>query len=122
MKNAINWFEIPVKDFDRARKFSSTIMNQEMPEESMGPYRMGLFPMQNDAVSGAIVHGEGYEPSEKGTRVYLNAGEDLNEVLMRIPEAGGKIQQPKMLITEEIGYCAFFIDSEGNQVALHSLH
>lgn len=124
MKNAINWFEIPVKDFDRAKKFYSTILDFEMPEETMGSYRMGFLPMSmNDgAVGGAIVLGDGYEPSEKGARVYLNGGEDLNEILMRVPEAGGKIQQPKTLITEEIGYCAFFVDSEGNQMALHSQH
>ncbi len=26
MKNAINWFEIPVKNFDRAKKFYETIL------------------------------------------------------------------------------------------------
>jgi predicted enzyme related to lactoylglutathione lyase len=29
--NAINWFEIPVDDFDRAAEFYNKIFNYEMP-------------------------------------------------------------------------------------------
>ncbi len=124
MKHAINWFEIPVKDFDRAKKFYSAIFNYEMPEQPMEPYRMGFLPADQDgqSVGGAIVSGEGYESSEKGAKIYLNGGADLNEVLMRVPDAGGKIQRTKTLITEEFGYYAFFTDSEGNQIGLHSMN
>jgi predicted enzyme related to lactoylglutathione lyase len=71
-------------------------------------------------VGGAIVYGNGYKPSADGTVVYLNAGEDLNIILNRVVPAGGKAVTPKILITEEIGYSAFFIDTEGNRVGLHS--
>jgi predicted enzyme related to lactoylglutathione lyase len=37
-----------------------------------------------------------------------------------VEAAGGKVLVPKFLITPEIGYCAFFQDSEGNRVGLHS--
>ncbi len=30
MKNAINWFEIPVKNFDKAQKFYETILGADM--------------------------------------------------------------------------------------------
>jgi len=40
--NALNWFEIPVADFDRAKKFYETIFNYQMPESMMGPSRMGF--------------------------------------------------------------------------------
>src|SRR5690349_5599340 len=40
-KNAINWFEIPVTDFERAQKFYSAIFDYQMPEMPMGPFRMG---------------------------------------------------------------------------------
>ena len=43
LKNSINWFEIPVDDFDRAKLFYSMIYNYEMPEQMMGPVRMGFF-------------------------------------------------------------------------------
>lgn len=30
MKNAINWFEIPVKDFNRAKRFYEAVLQIEM--------------------------------------------------------------------------------------------
>ncbi len=118
MANAINWFEIPVTDFGRAKKFYSAIFAAEMHEQSMGPHQMGFFP--GDGVSGAIVKAEGYKPSADGTLIYLAAGEDLTDVMNRIEKAGGKIIQPKKKVTDEIGYIAIFTDTEGNKVALHS--
>jgi predicted enzyme related to lactoylglutathione lyase len=34
--------------------------------------------------------------------------------------AGGKVPQPKQLISDEVGYMGIFLDSEGNRIALHS--
>ena len=118
MANAINWFEIPVTDFGRAKKFYSDIFATEMHDQMMGPHQMGFFP--GEGVSGAIVKAEGYKPSMDGALVYLAAGEDLTDVMNRIEKAGGKVIQPKMQVTEEIGYIAIFVDTEGNRVALHS--
>ena len=42
LSNALNWFEIPVSDFDRAKKFYETIFDYQMPENQMGPARMGF--------------------------------------------------------------------------------
>jgi len=36
LKNSLNWFEIPVIDFKRARKFYSRIYDYEMPSMEMG--------------------------------------------------------------------------------------
>ena len=119
--NAATWFEIPVSDFERARAFYSAIFDYEMPVYPMGNTPMGILPYENNkSVGGAILQTEGHEPSVHGTRVYLNGGADLSVVLGRIEAAGGKILQGKTLVTEEIGYCAFFTDTEGNKLALHS--
>lgn len=120
--NAINWFEIPVSDFNRAKKFYSAIYNYEMPEMEMGPVKMGMLPSeQGGGVGGAICYGEGYEPSEKGARVYLNGGDDLTVVLDRVEAAGGKVVLGKTDIGEGFGFFAFFHDTEGNWVGLHSM-
>ena len=120
MANAINWFEIPVVDFGRAKKFYNTIFGFEMQEQKMGGYMMGFFPADQSGVSGAICHGEGYKPSAEGTLIYLNADGRIDEVIDRIEKAGGKIVMPKSLVTDDIGYIAYFTDTEGNKVALHS--
>jgi uncharacterized protein len=121
LKNSINWFEIPVSDFNRAKSFYSTIFDFEMPEIEMGPNRLGFFLVEQGGIGGAIAHGEGYVPSEKGTLVYLNGGKDLQVVLDRIEDAKGKIILPKTLISDQLGYFAIFMDTEGNKVALHSM-
>lgn len=120
--NAINWFEIPVSDFERAQKFYSTILDYEMPAQEMGPVRMGFLPSeQGKGVGGAIVKGEGYTPGSGGALVYLNGGNDLGTVLGRIETAGGAVVTPKTQITPDLGHYAVFTDSEGNRVALHSM-
>jgi hypothetical protein len=120
--NALNWFEIPVTDFDRAKKFYSAIFDFEMPEMQMGPNRMGfLLYEQGKGVGGAIFQGEGSVPSDKGTLVYLNGGSDLNVILGRVEAAGGRVAQPKTEIGHGYGYSALFIDTEGNKVGLHSM-
>jgi hypothetical protein len=123
VKNAVSWFEIPAADFERAKKFYSTIFDFEMPEMVMGPNRMGFLLCDQKAggIGGAIVAGPWYRPSGDGTTVYLAAGEDLNVVLNRIEPAGGKIMVRKTLVAEDLGYFAMFMDSEGNRVALHSM-
>lgn len=123
-QHAINWFEIPVADFDRAKKFYETIFAYQMPENQMGPARMGflLYDFQNGGRGGAIVHNPGfYLPSANGTLVYLNCDPDLQVVADRVEAAGGKLVKPKSLVAENLGYWALIEDSEGNRVALHSM-
>jgi predicted enzyme related to lactoylglutathione lyase len=121
INNSLNWFEIPVSDFARAKLFYSMIYNYEMPEQQMGNLKLGFFLAQRGGIGGAIVQGEGYTPSREGTLVYLNGGSDLEIVLKRVEKAGGFILQKKSKITDELGYYAIFIDSEGNRIALHSM-
>ena len=122
LKNSVNWVEIPVADFQRAKKFYSAIYDYEMPEMQMGPSLMGFLLMEQEAagVGGAIVKSEGFSPSKQGSRVYLNGGNDLDSVLSRVEAAGGKIIDQKTQITPEYGYYATFEDTEGNYIGLHS--
>ncbi|WP_428224599.1 VOC family protein [Flavobacterium sp.] len=122
-KNAINWFEIPVTDFERAKQFYSAIFDFEMPEMMMDAIRMGflLYDQENEGVGGAIVHGEGCVPSEAGARVYLNGGSDLNIVLNRVENAGGAVVLPKTDIGSGFGFFALFKDTEDNLLGLHSM-
>lgn len=120
--HAISWFEIPVLDFPRAKKFYNTILGDEIHEMLMGEQLMGFFPCNpaEGGIGGALVLADGYEPSKKGTKVYLNAGDNLYTVLNRVEAAGGKIITDKTEITPEYGYYAEFEDTEGNYISLHS--
>ena len=85
----------------------------------MPGFTMAMFPAE-DGVGGALLHGEGYNPSTEGTILYLNGGDNLSTVLDKVEGAGGKIAMPKTDIGEN-GFVAYFIDSEGNRVGLHSM-
>ncbi|TND09273.1 MAG: lactoylglutathione lyase family protein [Bacteroidetes bacterium] len=121
MKNLINWFEIPAKDFDRAVKFYKSVLDVEIHEAEMFGSKMGFFPSDGKHVSGAIVKGEDYAPSMEGVTIYLNAGDDLQPVLDKVESNKGKVIVPKTQISPEMGYFAMFIDTEGNKLALHSI-
>jgi len=121
INNSLNWFEIPVNDFERARKFYSSLYDFDMPSTTMGPSQLGFFPVKPGHIGGAIIKGEDCTPCQEGTLVYLNAGDDLNIVLHKVEESGGKIITEKTAISPEHGFFALFIDTEGNKVALHSM-
>ena len=121
--NALNWFEIPVSDIDRAKKFYGTIFNVELMDmpEMMG-MKMAGFPadMQGGKVGGALAQSQMHTPSADGAVIYLNANPSMQDVIDRIESAGGQVAMPRTQISPEIGYMAFFIDSEGNKLGLHS--
>ncbi len=117
--NPVNWFEIPVIDMARAKKFYESSFEIELTEAEMGPKLMGFFPakMGSPGSTGTLVKSEGYHPSHDGTLVYIHV-ENIDSTLDAINSAGGKTLMPKMTIGEH-GSIAHFEDSEGNRVALH---
>ncbi|NER11962.1 VOC family protein [Leptobacterium flavescens] len=121
--NLVGWFEIPVTDMDRAKKFYEEVFNIEVNVQDFGGLLMGWFPFAEDkpGASGSLVkHEESYQPSDtKGVLVYF-ASTDLAVELERVVKAGGRVIQEKTQISEDIGYMGLFIDSEGNRIALHS--
>jgi predicted enzyme related to lactoylglutathione lyase len=121
MDTSINWFEIPATDIARAANFYSTILEHEVAIQDFGEFKMATLSNVPGALTGALMQYQSYVPSEThGPLIYLNAGEDLQPMLDRVEEAGGKVIMPKRQISPEVGYMAMFIDSEGNRMALHS--
>jgi uncharacterized protein len=120
--NALNWFEIPAVDIERAQKFYETIFGIEMMPMPMGDLKMVTFPgdPMGGKVSGALCQHQMYSPMDNGALIYLNANPSIQAVIDRIESAGGKVKIPKTQISPEIGYMCVFIDSEGNRVALHA--
>lgn len=118
LKDFVSWFEIPVFDIHRAARFYNTIYNMEMEVVLNGEFAMAYFPADK-GIGGALIYGPGCLPSDTGSLIYLNAGNDMESMLARIEFAGGRVIMPKTLISESAGSFALFIDSEGNRVALH---
>lgn len=120
-ENSLNWFEIAVKDIKRARKFYESIFGISMQEMEMNGIKMAFFPWEDGSgkANGGLAQSKMHKPSKSGAVIYLNANPDLSKVLRKIEKAGGKITLPKTA-AGEFGYMAFFTDTEGNTVALHS--
>jgi predicted enzyme related to lactoylglutathione lyase len=125
LNNAISWFEIGVTNLERATRFYETIFEVSLIPVDMEQIKMRMFPitdMQN-GVGGALVDSGGFhKPSlTDGPLIYLNGNPDVQNILNKIPAAGGTIMVPKTAISPEYGFMAVFIDTEGNRIGLHSV-
>jgi uncharacterized protein len=118
-QSAINWFEIPVTNIERAMQFYNTILGIQLELIEVMGGKSAFFPYETDGVGGSLTMGDGYVPSQTGPVVYLNGGQNLSTVLDRVAAAGGEVLLAKTSIGEN-GYIAFFLDPEGNKIGLHS--
>ena len=121
-KNVVGWFEIPVKEMDRAKKFYTGVFKRDLKDLDMPDMEMSTFEMVEGGqlASGALVKSEASEPCSSGTVVYFTC-EDIQNELSRIEKNGGKILFPKTSIGEH-GFISHIIDSEGNRIGLHSMN
>ncbi|WP_299261718.1 VOC family protein [uncultured Aquimarina sp.] len=118
----VTWFEIPVINMDRAKAFYEKVFDIEIDIHKMDGLQMGWFPNKNQSgiATGSLIHaGEHYKPSENGVLIYFSC-ENLANEIGRVEAAGGKVVSNKKQISPENGYMGYFIDSEGNRIALHS--
>ena len=119
--NLVNWFEIPVTDMTRARKFYSSVFGQELSEANMPGIEMAMFPWIQGApnTAGCLIKSEFLQPSPNATAVYFMCN-DVAETAKKIEENGGKIITPKYSLGDW-GFAGHFLDSEGNRMGLHSV-
>jgi predicted enzyme related to lactoylglutathione lyase len=120
MNNLVSIIEIPATDLKRAIAFYSTILGLTIEIVEMGDVLMGILPNEEGTVNVVLAQGSDYNPTTSGCIVYLNGGDDLQPILDKIEPNGGSILVPKTEISPEMGYFALFIDTEGNQLGLHS--
>ncbi|MDO5615988.1 MAG: VOC family protein [Cruoricaptor ignavus] len=120
MKSYISMFEIPATDISRAINFYQAVLDISIEQMDVEEMQMGIFPYEEQTVTGIIIQADGYKPSADGVTIYLNAGENLQVVLDKVAKNGGQIILPKTAHADESGYFAVFLDSEGNKLALNS--
>lgn len=136
MKHAnLIWFEIPVKDIDRAILFYSQTLGVVIEKKTLHKTEYGIFNKKNTNTGGVLVE----RPEKAGMGVslifFVNVISDAIDSALAY---GGKMITPKMilkqineegktilaenLIDNQIGYFSELLDSEGNQIALYSHH
>jgi predicted enzyme related to lactoylglutathione lyase len=116
---AINWFEIPVTNLERAARFYETVLATTLKREVFFGVPHAVFATDGRS-TGALIFDPKRKPSGDGTVLYLAANHRLDECAARVAGAGGKMIVPR---TELGGAGAFVIleDTEGNQVGLHTI-
>lgn len=124
MEHALNWFEIPVTNMDRAIRFYEAASSRKLRREEFGGpgQELAVFEVDDDsAVKGALLSNGQAQPSEKGAIVYLNAAPSIDAWLTRAKAAGGEVVLGKTALPDGMGYFAHVRDSEGNRVGVHAL-
>jgi hypothetical protein len=118
MPNILVWADIPVVDMDRAMKFYGHVLQTELFQPFPGqpvavpPPEMG--PSAFDLVAGAdLVPGD-----SGGPRIYLSSLGDIEAMIRRVEEGGGRVVMPPTDMGEMVGWIAAFIDSEGNRIGI----
>lgn len=120
--HAINWFEIPAHDLERAFEFYSTVLGADhVRKGTFFGSELILFSVPfttGEAVGGSIVKRDHFTPSADGALIYINTFGALEAAVARVESAGGTIIVA-MMDLGNFGKSAIIIDSEGNRVGLH---
>jgi predicted enzyme related to lactoylglutathione lyase len=122
--NTLCWTDIPVTNLDRATKFYSAMLGQEVSKMSEGGFEYGLLPHEEQNASGCLCVGADSvgadnKPSQNGPLIYLSVEGRLDDAAKAVRANGGKVLQEKQAIGPH-GFRVVIVDSEGNRIALHS--
>jgi len=118
MANALDWFEIPTADLERAIRFYESVLAVSLKREVFGGVPMAMFPNGDKSAGGALVHDSRRKPGADGVLIYLNTDGHLDASVQRVAKSGGAVLAQKMDIGDP-GFIAIIRDSEGNVVGLH---
>ena len=120
MADIIVWTDIPVTDMQRAMRFYEHVTGESvtlMPGTDDTVALIGAPPGDDGPVVSADLY-LGGTPSHEGATVYLGAKRDIDGMLARVAEAGGKVLEGKAFRGDMVGWIAFVEDTEGNRVGI----
>ena len=120
--NALNWFEIPVSNMQRASEFYTSVTGSSFREESIAENQLAIFSYEQPGVGGCLIKGRAYVPGNHGAVVYLGIKDGLNAALERVKAAGGIIATGNTRLPGDMGCYAHIIDTEGNRIGLHAMN
>jgi uncharacterized protein len=115
--NTAVWFEIPVTQFETAKRFYGAVLGHPLTDEEGDglPHPMANFPQASKAsVAGHVYPGR---PAERGTGITIHlAVADLEGALARVSANGGEVVSPVLAIAD--GRFAYCLDPDGNSFGL----
>ncbi len=115
MSSVLVWADIPVSDLARASRFYAHVLG--LPVE-LPPGMEGVSLVMGDPPSVDLAPSSITPSTTAGTTIYFGANGDIDGMLARVVEAGGRILEGKQYLGEMIGWLAFIVDTEGNRIGL----
>jgi hypothetical protein len=114
-------FEIPADNLERAKKFYSTVFGWNMNEFPEMEYTIvrttesdqNGMPKEPGAINGGMLKRE--DPVK--APVITISVENMDQATATIEKNGGKVIRPKMPVGD-MGFAAYFKDTEGNVIGL----
>lgn len=137
----ICWFEIPVKDMERAKWFYENVFDVGFDMQVFGGIQHAVFVNKrggNFDITGALRDiSENANERIFGSVIFFDVNViGIDNVLKNVEKFGGKILMPKTLlknklkdgritiaktyIDQQSGYVAYIMDTEGNKLGLYS--
>lgn len=111
--NGIAHIEIPSRDFAKAQKFYGGVFGWKFQEMKEMNYLTFEAP---SGVNGGF-DSRAEIAAKPGISLYIEV-EDIPLTIKKAESLGGKTAVPKTQISPEVGYFAFIVDLEGNQIGL----
>jgi predicted enzyme related to lactoylglutathione lyase len=122
MGNVVVWADIPVRDLARAREFYSLLLGTPVvPMPGAEDQIALLMPSEQsgNVVSADLALSARTEPSTThGPVVYLGSNGDIDGMLQRALDGGGKIVGEKVFRGPMVGWVAWIEDTEGNLIGI----
>lgn len=118
-KSPIGWFEIHVKDFDKAKDYYGKLFGWEFHLSQSTKSHYWNINTGEGSIGGGFMKKEKPEHEGQSVLIYVEV-EDIENTLKNVNELGGKIHTAKTLINEKAGYFALFYDNDGNLIGLWS--
>jgi hypothetical protein len=126
----ITWTEIPCTDLERIQTFYSTVFGWNVTPSLGGNEDFSMFT--KGATHGSFIkldphnflspgiHPENPDAARIALRVTINV-ESVDEKLKEIEKAGGSLYIPKKAIPGDMGFVAYFLDTEKNVMGVWSM-
>jgi len=118
--NTIGWFEIYVKDIEKAKSFYQAVFTTSLEKLDLPDIEMWSFPMTSEGYGsgGALVKDDTMAQGTNSTVVYFNCNDCAIEA-SKVADNGGLLIQEKTSIGQ-YGFIALAKDPEGNLIGMHS--
>lgn len=99
IQGQIVWFEIPVRNLDRAMLFYSEVLSVKIEKSKFIDLEYGVFNKEEKTIKGVLVVKENKNPSE-GIVLFFYVI-DMSNSLRNVVKLGGKIVVEKTLIKQK---------------------